>query len=384
MKIRRYFGKNAQEAILKVKMDLGSDAIILNTKKVRQKGITKIFSKPVVEVLAAVDEYNNTAKNKMEPVGTAKEKDKTRLNDLEDKVVGIEDMLQRIFDKIQSPDSQSEAGDNQVKNDENGRSEILHILSERLANNEVAPEIIKKIMGSIESQIRSVKSINECSVLLYNVISKLLGEPETIQLKNNGKATVVIFIGPTGVGKTTTLAKVAASYSLNYNKEVGLITTDTYRIAAVEQLKTYAEILALPLSIAYSANEIREMIDSFSDKDLILIDTAGRSHRNKAQFEEIKTWVEASGADEIYLVLSMTTSNKSCKDIIENYGFLKNYKLIFTKMDEVTTSGLILNVRAMTSKKLSFITNGQNVPDDMEIVDTDKLVKNLLGVLKNE
>jgi flagellar biosynthesis protein FlhF len=210
-------------------------------------------------------------------------------------------------------------------------------------------------------------------------MSGLLGKSETIDMKKTGGPTVVMFVGPTGVGKTTTLAKIAANYLLNQKKNVGLITADTYRIAAVEQLKTYAEILGIPVKVAYSPVDIRDAVSEYSDKDLVLIDTAGRSHNNKSQFEELKAMINASGADEVYLVMSATTSIRNCREILVAYDFIKDYKLIFTKTDEAPVLGIILNVRYLTGKRLSYITNGQNVPDDIEVANVEKITKNLIG-----
>jgi len=207
----------------------------------------------------------------------------------------------------------------------------------------------------------------------------LLGKPETIKVNQDGKPLTAIFVGPTGVGKTTTLAKIAANYLLNHKKSVGMITADTYRIAAVEQLKTYGEILGIPVSVVYSPNDIRDAVSQHSDKDVILIDTAGRSHRNKTQFEELKALIAASGADEVYLVLSVTTSIRNCREILTSYDFLKDYKLIFTKTDEAPVQGVILNVKYITGKTLSYITTGQNVPDDIEVANIEKITKNLIG-----
>jgi len=190
---------------------------------------------------------------------------------------------------------------------------------------------------------------------------------------------VAIFIGPTGVGKTTTLAKIAAEYSLNSNKNVALITADTYRIAAVDQLKTYAEIMGMPLSVIYSPGEVKDILEKYNDKDLVLIDTAGRSSKNKVQFDELDELLKMSGADEVYLLISATTSIRNSMEILKSYSFLKDYKLIFTKIDETSAMGTILNVSFITGKKLSYITNGQSVPDDIEVASIDSIVKNLLG-----
>jgi flagellar biosynthesis protein FlhF len=391
MKIRRYMGSNVQEAILKVKMDLGNDALILNTRKVRQKGLFKIFSKPMVEVLAAIDDNYGAKKDKEPPAQEDKLKTDTRkeaprapldekeqkIEQLENKVSSMESMLSKIYEQIQQPVKETAAA--AVEPKQNTPSKINQVFHSNLIRNEVDPELAKRILDSIGEKTGINASVNETASVLYNIISGMLGKPETIGLKDNGKPTVAIFLGPTGVGKTTTLAKIAACYLLNHKKSVGLITADTYRIAAVEQLKTYAEILGMPVSVIYSPGEIKDAIKQYSDKDLILIDTAGRSHKNKAQFEELKSLVYASEADEVFLVLSATTSARSCREILSNYDFLKSYKLIFTKIDEAPTTGIILNTRILTDRKLSYITTGQSVPDDIEVANIDKLTKNIIG-----
>jgi flagellar biosynthesis protein FlhF len=186
-----------------------------------------------------------------------------------------------------------------------------------------------------------------------------------------------LFLGPTGVGKTTTLAKIAANYSLNHKKKIGLITADTYRIAAVEQLKTYAEILNLPVSVIYTPDEIHEAILEHQDKELILIDTAGRSHKNAEQFSELKMLVAAAEADEVYLVLNSSMGPRACREILNHYSFLKEYKLLFTKLDEALVPGIIINVRYATGRPLSYTTAGQSVPDDIEVANTAQIVKSI-------
>ena len=391
MKIRRYMGKNTQEAILKVKMDLGNDALILNTRKVRQKGLFKIFLKPMFEVLAAVDEYSSSSREKdaqrredkiQTPAIENSEKaiaaeSQEKINTLENKVMGMETLLQKIYEQMQSTDRKSDTNNHVEKPQE--YSGVLQLFYNNLVKSEVEVDLARKIIDSVASKVGVPSSVNDAASVLYNTISGMLGKPETLKLREDGKPTVVILVGPTGVGKTTTLAKIAANYLLNYKKTVGLITADTFRIAAVEQLKTYAEILGIPVSVIYSSNEITDAINLYNDRDIILIDTAGRSHRNKSQFEELKALVSISNADDIYLVLSATTSNRNCREIISNYGFLKNFKLIFTKIDEAPVAGIILNIRSITGKSLSYITTGQSVPDDIEVANTDRLTKNLLG-----
>ncbi len=385
MKIRRYIGKDAQEAMLKVKMDLGSEAVILNTRKIRQRGFLSFMSKPMIEVLAAIDEYQNVNKKtsydssgkngeSYEELRSKSKEKEEKIALLENKVNSMENILQKIYQEVQQPVKEIDKEPKAQK-----VSKVVELFQNNLKNNEVDTKIIKQLLDIVEEKCNSNVSVNNTALMLHNLISGMLGKPETIKLREDGKPTIVMFVGPTGVGKTTTLAKIAADYALNHQKDVGLITADTYRIAAVEQLRTYAEILGMPLNVVYSLNEIRDIIESYQDKDIIFIDTAGRSSRNKPHFNELKALVKAIGADEIFLVLSTTTSMNNCLEIIDSYSFLGNYKLIFTKLDESPSLGIILNVKHYADKKLSYVTNGQNVPDDIELADIDKITKNLIG-----
>ena len=398
MKIRRYMAKNTQEAILKVKMDLGNEALILNTRKVRKKGLLGLFSKPMTEVLAAIDEYNvvktegEAVKNADKTPGKTPEQtlqrpntpDKINFDEKEEKIANLENKITNMEDLLQKLYVQMKNGDKTAQQPQKAEilqtgSKIAEMFCNNLIKNEVEPDIARMITDTAASKLGADTGVNDMAAQLQALISALLGKPETIRPGVPGKPTVVIFVGPTGVGKTTTLAKIAANYLLNQKKSIGLITADTYRIAAVEQLKTYAEILGIPVSVAYTATEIRDAVNQHSDKDIVLIDTAGRSHRNKAQFEELKALIAASGADEVYLVLSATTSDRNCREILGSYEFLTNYKLIFTKIDEAPVQGIILNVRYLTGKSLSYITTGQSVPDDIETANIDKITKNLMG-----
>ncbi|HEY5583612.1 MAG TPA: flagellar biosynthesis protein FlhF [Ruminiclostridium sp.] len=385
MKIKRYMGKDTQEALLKVKMDLGNNAIILNTKKVRQKGIKKYFTAPMIEVMAAIDD--DTAKmrerdlarieattNNITSQKNILSQKEEKITELENKVNNIENILDKILDAVKP----------EVKNigiekekDTKQFPQVFQLLYNNLLNNEVDEAIAKSIIEQVKKK-SSARSINDASLVMHSVIASMLGKAEPINFREDGKPTVILFVGPTGVGKTTTLAKLAATFMLLNNKKIGLITADTYRIAAVDQLRTYADILGIPIEVAYSVEEISNEIQKYSDKDVILIDTAGCSYRDKQKFGELKQLTEVCHADNVFLVLSTTVSSRNCKDIICNYSFIPNYRLIFTKLDETLVYGSILNTKCFSNKSLSYITNGQNVPDDIEIANVDKLSKDLL------
>ncbi len=389
MKIRRYLAKNTQEAILRVKMDLGNEALILNTRRVKKKGLLGLFAKPMVEVLAAIDEYNvirtegDAAKTVEKAVNPRENGEKNNVDEKEGKISNLENRITYIEQLIQKIRLPIEQDDKPAQVNKEERSPVAPQIAGKIYNNlfknEVDEDVVKKIMDITAARLGKGAGVNDMAAQLFSIISDMLGKPETIKPGVSGKPSVVIFVGPTGVGKTTTLAKIAANCLLNQKKSIGLITADTYRIAAIEQLKTYGEILGIPVSVVYTASEIRDAIIQHSDKDIILIDTAGRSHRNRSQFQELKTLIEASNADEVYLVLSATTSNRNCREVLSSYSFLTNYKLIFTKIDEALVHGIILNVRYLTGKSLSYITTGQSVPDDIETANIEKITKNLIG-----
>lgn len=401
MKIKRYLGSNTQEAILKVKMDLGSEAVILNTRKIRQKGFFKLFAKPMVEILAAIDDdlavkgvsNKNIADKNVKAVPMRNEDSSQKIRQslskeesfqktekiikLEDKVLNMEIMLNKIYEGIYQTGKKEDQHSNQESQTQ--KQQYMEQIYNNLVKNDVDPDLAKKIVASAGEKIGEINGLSEVSAEVYKTISTLLGKPEIIKLKTDSKPTIILFVGPTGVGKTTTLAKLAANYSLNCKKEVGLITADTYRIAAVDQLRTYAEIIGIPISVVYSVSDIKGAIEEYREKDIIFIDTAGISYNNKSQYDELKVLVDEAQADEIFLVLSSSISMRNCKEILKNYQFLNDFKLIFTKLDETIVNGIILNARFLTNKSLSYITNGQSVPDDIEVANIDTVTKKMLG-----
>ena len=193
---------------------------------------------------------------------------------------------------------------------------------------------------------------------------------------------MIFFVGSTGVGKTTTIAKIASKFRLEQKRKVALFTADTYRIAAAEQLRTYANILEVPFRVIYSVEELRRGVQDFKNYDFILVDMAGHSPQNPALRENMNTFIhglEEGIEKEVHLVLSATTKYKDLLSIVESYQDIEDYRIIFTKVDETMTLGNLLNLKLHTGAGLSYITCGQNVPDDIEIFNPQKTVKQLLG-----
>jgi flagellar biosynthesis protein FlhF len=194
-----------------------------------------------------------------------------------------------------------------------------------------------------------------------------------------GKCVRVAFIGPTGVGKTTTIAKLVSIYATKYGKEVGVITNDTYRIAATEQIKRVAQIVGVPVRICRDSREIEAAAAEFANRDLVLIDTAGRSQKNSRHLAELQHVLAAVKPDETHLVVSMTTHPETMLDVIQNFSTCAFDRIVLTKMDEAVKVGLVLDVMSRIQKELSFITTGQEIPRDIEIADSGRLASLILG-----
>ena len=252
-----------------------------------------------------------------------------------------------------------------------------------MIDSDVAPEYADEIIGDIESSLKKESNIDSILAAVYQKIILKLGQTKSIQLGN--KPQIVMFIGPTGDRKTTTIAKIASAFKIEKQAKVAFITSDTYRIAAVEQLNTYASIIDCPVSVVYTNDELVECVDKYKNYDLIMIDTAGRSHKAEGQMEELEDLVGVlkQKKDEfdldIYLTLSITTKYKDLMSICDRYKNISDWGLIFTKLDETCVMGNMLNIELYTGAPLSYTTSGQNVPNDIEIIDKQALAKHLLG-----
>lgn len=200
------------------------------------------------------------------------------------------------------------------------------------------------------------------------LLLRMLGEPAPLSLPE-GRQAVVMLTGPTGVGKTTTLVKLAGMYALREGAKVGLINTDTYRVAAQAQLRAYAEILDIPCATVYSPDELPLAMHSLSDCDLVLIDTAGKSTADLLYQEELKSLLSESRAHEVLLHISASMSPGAAAELVRYFSFMEGYKLVITKLDEMQTWGCLLNIAALAKRPLAFITTGQKVPQDIEIPD---------------
>jgi len=373
------------EAMIKVKSELGSDAVILNKRKIKQPGIFGFLKKKVIEVVAAIDEdYKIDTRYPKKSKIERKLKEEVKPKEIVNKEpVGLTDekidKLTELVLNLENKINQMEGKDQIITENTVKKEDKFDQYIKLLVSRDIREELANKIMNKVDQRI-SIHSNSDLTVLnaIKMVIKDILDKPITIK-SNYNEQKVFMFVGPTGVGKTTTLAKLAAKLSLRESKKVGLITSDTYRIAAVEQLRTYSDILGIPLSVIYEPVELKDAIDSFDDKDYILIDTAGRNYKDNTLQEELRGMIKHIREPEIFLVLSLVADYKNLINVINSHDFIKNYKIIFTKFDEAVTFGNILNIKMLSSKKLSYITTGQSVPDDIEVLNTDALIDIIVG-----
>lgn len=404
MIVKKYTGKDETEAVMKAKDDLGSNAVVLNVRTMKQRGLAKVFKKDFVEITAALEEkdfaqnVNNNKPTFSRVSSEAIKKQQSQINLLADdradtnvpkqseiiekKLDSLHDMLRNQMVKEEETDKKEDVKP-AVRPENNANFKSLKLIYNKLLENEVSEKYANAIINDIENSMKKESNLDSILASIYQKIILKFGEPEAIE--DDDRRKIVFFIGPTGVGKTTTIAKLASDFKLTRSKNVAMITADTYRIAAVEQLNTYASILDVPVNVIYSPSEIVESIEELSDYQMIFVDTAGRSHKNTEQRDEIIEMisnVRNSDIDAdiiIFLVMSVTTKYRDMVNICDAYKSLNSYRLLFTKLDETDSVGNILNIKLYTGAPISYTTCGQNVPDDIESVDVQKLAKSLLG-----
>ena len=247
----------------------------------------------------------------------------------------------------------------------------------RLIENQVAEEMAMEIMQTIQRQCRPEHLTQDSFVRekIMEQLEKLVPVSGALHRTKTVGPHVVALIGPTGVGKTTTIAKLAAHLRISERRNVGLITIDTYRIAATDQLKKYADIIGSHLRIVNNPEDLRDAIASMSNCDFVLIDTAGRSPNDTMRLNELKNFLAAANPDEVHLVVSTTGSQASVELAIERFADVRVDKIIFTKLDEAAHIGVVLNVVRKVNKSLSYITTGQDVPRDIEVGEGRRLAQ---------
>ena len=434
MLVKTFQAASMPEALRMVKAELGPDAMILSTKKERTGGFLGFFSKQVYRVTAAIDPVRKQAPPTAAPVvyreappreRTAREEMESsmlaplarELKDLREKVESLTRREEEVRTEAKSAHSAeaSERLDSGINLKNIPRSDLEEIkklllatlvksqegdtkdvqwptisdggalegqsgadllpddspLARELAASGVSTELIRKIVDTLntlplESGNQTVKG------RLGETLGRLIKFAGTLKLKKNSPR-IIALVGPTGVGKTTTTAKLAAMYALNKGNKVALITMDIFRVGAVEQLKTYSRIMGIPLEVASTPKELEKAVEKHSSCDLIFIDTAGRSHKDKEKLDEMKNFLEDKIPMEVYLCLSATTKDRELEEILNRFRIFQVSKVVFTKIDECESFGNMVNLLMKDNLQIAYFTTGQRVPEDIEIATPAKL-----------
>ncbi|WP_078554650.1 flagellar biosynthesis protein FlhF [Bacillus alkalicellulosilyticus] len=381
MKVKKFTAKTMPEAMKVIRSELGHDAVILNSKEVETGGFLGFFTRKNIEVIAAVDSVPTV---KVPP-----RKEPPRREVPLKEIPKVRQQSDKATTPIVAPQVQSDLV-NELKQ---LKQMVTSISNQQETKGKEYPEPFQQIDDLLEEQdvaerfrLEAMKHLLEkwytsdkqknTEELIHDDLYQYLQSRMTVPMGGiQYDKKYINIVGPTGVGKTTTIAKIAAHCLLKQQKKVALITTDTYRIAAVEQLKTYSKILNIPLEVAYSIEDFKKAKEQFANYDLVLVDSAGRNFRNPLYIEELKKVIDFNDEVETYLVLALTSKFKDMKAIYEQFQLITIEKLIFTKMDETSYYGAMLNMILQYGVGVAYITTGQNVPDDI-IEATDSTVIN--------
>ena len=426
MIIKKFQAKTEEAALELARKELGSGIVVMNVKKVKKKGLFSIFKPQQVEVTVALEEEEkqnfreavakvseiarqseaagNTRSAKTEPEQPAKQGkaepgpqpekqrqqekqrqpekntqtiDSRQESAIEEKLSTLQNLLEKQIGSTQEEEKESEGEEKK----EDSNVAFFHLLYKMLLDNEIEETYANQLVEVLDGSVKPDMPIDYLLSVVYQKMVLKFGQTKTIQSAEKGPK-LVYFIGPTGVGKTTTIAKIASRLSVVEKKKIVLLTADTYRIAAAEQLRTYANILEVPFRIIYTPQEIRTAIEDYAAYDYIFVDTSGHSQKNTDQRDDTLALLRAADGQaekEVYLVVSATTKYRDLLNIADTYQKLTDFRLVFTKLDETQCQGNLFNLRLHTDAPMSYVTCGQNVPDDIGEFDAQKTVKLLLG-----
>jgi flagellar biosynthesis protein FlhF len=401
MELRTYRAATMYEALALVRRDLGMDAAVLHTREVRSRGFLGLWpgrrqievtascgvnvpsrlasraradQAAHIEDAASVASESSSAQSVQASAFSAASATYPAEAKLSQQVQGQLSTLQAM---VKDLCRRSKCGDG--GHDRDLPDELFRLFTD-LLDADLSEEVARGLVERVRTEFHDT-GFDDPTMLKARVAGMLEAEilvAGPIQVVP-GRCRVAALIGPTGVGKTTTIAKLAANFRLKEKRRVGLITVDTYRIAAVEQLRTYADIIDLPMLVVSSPREMREAVDRMSHLDLVLMDTAGRSPRDEVRVQELRNFLEEAAADEVHLVLSSVAATRTLEETAQRFTAIGATSLILTKLDEATGLGSVLPMLRSSGLPLSYLTNGQNVPDDIETAEARRVAALILA-----
>lgn len=400
---KKVYGSTAAEAWRKAKAEFGDDAIVLHSSKVKRGGILGFLGKPMIELVVTDDKDFKRAipRRKPKPKITQALLKKAYESKGDEKQFKL-DSKKHVMRDIESASAirgrlfEDEIGEikNIVKEIQlqtrhkmlpDYPNELLEVYI-HLVNNSVAEQMARGLIRRLQREL-TPDEINDRDLVrrkMMECLACLIDVSGPLKIKRK-KPHIVALVGPTGVGKTTTVAKLAYTFSEKSRYKTGIITVDQYRIAAVEQLRTYARIMSIPFRSAQTPAELKECVEAFKAQDVILIDTAGRSQRDTAKIDELRSFLKVVEPDETHLVLTCTAQPANIVDIVKNFSVFDFNHVILTKLDEAVDFGLILTVMAKVRAGLSYVTTGQRVPGDIMVGEAEYLAQKIFGeCIKND
>jgi flagellar biosynthesis protein FlhF len=402
MQLETIQASTLNEAMREVKRRFGSDAVVLSTRTIKQRRWYLFGKREFVEVTAgrgedvprrmppapvmrttphARAEYAANSKSAPKSTATAATAQQpkalldspavqsvTMLN-LGKEISTLNDQIQKLVHEVRHRTSPNVP-------------ENLSDHYRALLESEVSDEMATDILRTIQQQGKPEQIANPSWVRerIIEQIERFIPVSGPIERKKTSGPHTVALIGPTGVGKTTTIAKLAANLKLRDHRKVGMITMDTYRIGAIDQLRKYTDLIRVPLVVVNSPEEMEAAIAGFADCEYVLIDTAGRSPNDTLKLSELSQFLEGAKPDEVHLVLSATCGPRAIELAIERFSAVRVDKMIFTKIDEAAQLGVILSAVRKVNKGLSYVTNGQDVPKDIEVGQARDLARRILGL----
>lgn len=378
MYVKKFYAKSMPEAMKAIRAEMGKDAVILHSEKKRQPGFWGFFRAARLEVTAAIDK---DLRDFPTPTQAASDDVRKMRRELADLKFTMTQVSRNQEAQVAAKQIRQQPGEYTLP----PRVTSLDNWYKRLLEQGVVVELAQQIIQSVADELSrwALDNENVLNEHLHWHLSKQL-QPETRSNSSSGAPKVRFVVGPTGVGKTTTIAKLAANFKQQQSGKVIMITTDTFRVAAIPQIKAFGDLLNIPTAVAYNPQELSNIINRYADYDLILIDTPGKNQRDEVEVNQVGEFLSAVPEKTVYLAISAGTAFHNMQQIVNAFRSMPVNNLIFTKTDETATFGAAYSLAGLNGLPLSYLTTGQHVPEDIEIASADRVIDLLVGEIPDE